>query len=141
MINKFSSLIKAHPFIALVVTLVLLVFAYYFRGSIKQSWSSHQVNKQDQQLQQQVDASEKAAAESEGNANTYRDTRLEQHGRTAKAEEDRQAAAVNSNRTIDPVRKARQRYEETRRTRPANSPDISDADLCAELTKRGIACN
>jgi len=140
MLNKVVSWFKANPTVSIIGVLVLLALLWYFRGSISQAWRGHQVNKQDAQIQKSIDQNAKDAAASETNANTHTEQRQAAEGRAELAQEQKQQAADNSNRTLDPVRKARQRYEETRSSRPADSPALSDEQLCAELAKRGIAC-
>lgn len=138
--NEVVPFVRAHKLVTIIVLICIVVLARYVAGDISSWWQSRQVNKQDQKLEQQIDDSEKAAAASESNANTHRDTRLAGEGRYQRAREEQQAAAQNSNRSAEEVRKARERYEETRRHRTADTPALSDAELCAELTKRGIDC-
>ena len=120
--------------------LVALVVGIYLVSSLVGWWHSHSVNKQDAQIQKTINENSKAAEASETNANTHRDEREKAEGRVELAEEQRRQAAENSNRTLDPVRKARQKHEEVRKSRPADYPGMSDDELCAELAKRGIAC-
>lgn len=138
--KKLIEFAKSYPraaFFSLALIVALLTFGAL---RMRDRWWTHSVNKQDEQLQKKIDADTKNAEAHETNSNSIRDSRLEAEGRADLALEARKQAAVNSNRTIDPVRKARQRYEETRRTRTADSPVLSDDQLCAELTKRGIDC-
>lgn len=132
--------IQRNPTTAAVIVIIMAVVLFFVLGDLKQSWQTHQVNKKDQQLQREVDSAAGAATQSESNANTHAEQRQAAEGRAEFAQEQKQQAAANSNRTIDPVRKARQRYEETRRSSPAGSPDLSDEQLCAELAKRSIPC-
>jgi len=138
--KSITSWVKRNPLVTGFVLLALIAMLLYFSGSVSQWWHGHQVNKEDQHLEKQIDTNQKAADNSEANANAARDNRQAAEGRAEKAWEEKQHAAEKSNRTLDPVRKARQRYEETRRQRPADAPALSDDDLCAELAKRGIAC-
>lgn len=138
--KKLIEFAKAHERLSAALFAVLAV-AFIFALALTVEWiSGHKVNKQDEQLQKKIDKNEKAAEASESNANTQRDQREQAEGRAKLADEQREQARANSNRTLDPVRKARQRYEETSRTRTADSPVLSDDQLCAELTKRGIDC-
>jgi len=132
--------IKANPVAAMVLAAGLIVLLWFLSVGVGQWWHGHQVNKEDQHLEKQIDTNQKAADNSEANANAARDTRQAAEGRAEKAWEEKQHAAEESNRTLDPVRKARQRYEEIHRQRPADAPALSDDDLCAELAKRNIAC-
>jgi flagellar biosynthesis GTPase FlhF len=138
--QKIFAWLEAHPLVAAVAAGILLVLFLYAGESFSDWRHARAVNHQDQQIQRQIDTDTKAAASSESNANTHRDEREAAEGRADLAQEQKQQAAANSNRTLDPVRKARQRYEETRRSSPADSPALSDEQLCAELAKRGIAC-
>ena len=131
---------KSHKKLSLGSCLILLALLWFAISSLRQFWHSHSINKQDEQIQKSIDANSKAAEASETNANTHRDEREKAEGRVELAEEQRRQAAENSNRTLDPVRKARQKHEEVRKSRPADYPGLSDDELCAELAKRGIAC-
>lgn len=124
-----------------ITLLVLSLVLAWLIVTVDDWWQHRTVVKEDQQLERNINAGAKGAAESESNANTIRDQRLEASGRSARSLEERKRAAVNSNQTLDRVRKARQRDEEIRRQRPADSADLSDEQLCAELTRRGIPCN
>jgi biopolymer transport protein ExbB/TolQ len=138
--QKILAWLEANPVVVWVGALMFCALMIYAGESFSQWRHARAINHQDQQIQKQIDTDTKAAASSESNANTHRDEREAAEGRADLAEEQKQQAAANSNRTLDPVRKARQRYEETRRSSPADSPALSDEQLCAELAKRGIAC-
>jgi len=134
-------LVRHHWLISAVAGAVLLVLVLFAFASVSDWWASRSTNKQDQRLEKNINASETKAGASEANANEHRDSRQAAEGRADQAWQDKQRAAENSNRSAARVNEARQNYEKTRRTNPADAPDLSDADLCAELAKRGIACN
>lgn len=138
--KKLIEFARAHESMTVVVFAVVIGLLICVAVSMERWWHGHTLNKQDAQIQKSIDANSKAAETSETNANTHRDDREQAEGRARLADEQREQARANSNRALDPVRKARQRYEETRRTRTADSPVLSDDQLCAELTKRGIDC-
>lgn len=138
--KKLWEIVKAYPVISFIVAAILAVLLWHFRGSISQVWSTHQVNKQDAQIQQKIDAAAKGGEQSEANANTHQEDRLTAEGRAKKAWEDKEQAAINSNLTIEPLRKARRKHEEVRKSRPSDFPSITDDELCAELAKRSIPC-
>lgn len=138
--KKTLAWLEANPFITVIATLVLAALLWYATGAMIEAVQRHQVNKQDHKLEKQIEAADQKATQAESNANDAGNERIEAEGRAARALEEKQQAAANSNRTLDPVRKARQRYEETRRSSPADAPAISDAELCAELAKRSIPC-
>jgi FtsZ-interacting cell division protein ZipA len=128
---------QGQTFIVIAIALPLLLFA---ADSCRQWRHSRSVNKQDAQIQKSIDQNAKSAEASEANANQHRDERQSAEGRAALANEQREQARSNSNLTAEPVRKARQKHEEARKSRPADYPAMSDDELCAELAKRGIAC-
>lgn len=140
LLQRAAAWCYSNPRTTLLIVLILASVLWYFRVSISDAWATHQVNKANSQLQQQVDSSDKQAQQHQDNADDAGADRQTKEGRAARAQEEKDQAADNSNRTIDPVRKARQRYEETRRSSPVNSPALSDEQLCAELAKRNITC-
>ena len=138
--KKLWEIVKANPLLTFCIALTLAALLYYFRGSISQAWSTHQVSKQDAQIQQKIDAASKAGEQSEVNANTHEANRLKDEGRADKAWQEKEQAAVNSNLSLEPLRKARRKHEEVRKSRPSDFPSITDDELCAELAKRSIPC-
>lgn len=138
--DRATAWLQNHPMSTIPIALVLIAVVIFTFQNLDDWWQAHQVNKQDSKIQKQIDADAGAAATHENNANSAGEQRQAAEGRAELATEQKQQAADNSNRTIDPVRKAHQRYEETRRSSPADSPALSDDQLCAELAKRAIAC-
>jgi hypothetical protein len=132
--------VKTNWLTSVIAAAVLLALLWYVSGSIGQWWGEKAIQRDDQRIQQDVDRKERDSQASERNANTAGTDRQAAEARAAAAEQQKQQAAANSNRTADPVRKARQRYEETRRSHPADSPTLGDDQLCAELARRNIGC-
>src|SRR6185369_8020594 len=122
MVEKVLKWLRQHPQAELVIALLLIAWAVFFFSKADQWWHGHQVNKQDAQIQKSIDANAAAAEKAQSNADQHASERQSAEGRAQLADEEKQRAADNSNRTIDPVKKARQRYEETRRSTPADSP-------------------
>jgi ParB-like chromosome segregation protein Spo0J len=140
MVTKLFKWLETHPVVAAVMGAVLALLMLYAGDSFSQWRHTRAVNKQDAQIQSTIDAAAKAAEETQNAADQHAGERQAAEGRAELADEQKQQAAANSNRTIEQVRKARDSYEKTRRSSPADSPAISDDQLCAELAKRGIAC-
>lgn len=138
--KKLIELAKANPIFAILAALALGLVLWYSTKSLNDWRLSRQTSKHDAQIQKSIDQNAKSAEASEANANTQRDARQDAEGRAALAEEQRKQAAENSNLTIEPVRKARQKHEEVRKSRPADYPALTDDELCAELAKRSIPC-
>jgi biopolymer transport protein ExbB/TolQ len=138
--KRLIEITKAHPKFSIVAGLLLAVSLFALITIARSAWHSRSVNKQDEQIQKSIDQNAKSAEASEANANQRRDERQSAEGRAALANEQREQARSNSNLTAEPVRKARQKHEEARKSRPADYPAMSDDELCAELAKRGIAC-
>ena len=138
--KKLIEFARSHPKLTIGAVLILGVVLWYSTKSLNDWRLSRKTSKQDAQIQKSIDQNAKSAEASEANANTQRDARQDAEGRAALAEEQRKQAAENSNLTIEPVRKARQKHEEARKSRPADYPALTDDELCAELAKRGISC-
>ena len=138
--KRITEFAKAYPKYSLIAGALLLVALAASVVLIRAAWHTRSVEKQDAKIQQQIDKHGDAAETTETNANTHRDSRQSAEGRASLANEQREQARTNSSRTLEPLRKARQKHEEARRSRPTDYPDMSDDELCAELAKRGIAC-
>lgn len=131
---------KSHKKLSAIALAVLAVVLWYSVKSLNDWRLSRNISKQDAQIQKSIDQNSKSAEASETNANQHRDERQSAEGRAALANEQREQARSNSNLTVEPVRKARQKHEQARKSRPADYPALSDDELCAELAKRGIPC-
>jgi hypothetical protein len=124
--------------------LALLVFAalvvFYISGEIKGVVQNLRSKAADARSEQIVKQETDAAAAHEANANDAAVTRQISEARANDAQAEKVRAAANSNQTAEPTARARQRYEKTRRTPVApDAADMSDSELCAELSRRGIA--
>lgn len=138
--NKLQQWAKNHPALAAAALLIVLSLALFATQMVSLAVRDAITRSQDSKIQKQIDADAGAATTHENNANSAGEQRQAAEGRAELAEQQKQQAAANSNRSFDSVRKARQRDQETSRSSPADSPDLSDEQLCAELTKRGIPC-
>lgn len=139
--DKVKNLVSPKTFYLLVAALAVTVLLWYFGSSALKSFSNALGNRQDVQSEQTVKEDLKQAGTHEDNANAASVSRQVNEARAADAQADKDAAAVNSNRTAEPTRQARQRYEKTRRHDPADAPPaIPDSELCSELAKRNLPC-
>ncbi len=74
----------------------------------------------------------------EQNANQFSTIRQVDDARAQAAQAIATNAAVNANLTREPARRARLRYEKTRRLSVDDAPALSDARICSELAARNI---
>jgi ATP/maltotriose-dependent transcriptional regulator MalT len=131
--------------VTLCITLLALSLAYgAVRGAVNfirdvtTVVSDSKQDARDAAHETNVNASLSQSQASEANANSFSTDRQVSDARAADANAVKESAAKESRRTLEPTRKARRRYEETRRSPVDDTPALPDSRICAELAARNI---